>query len=64
LASVGFSILQLIDPEISKVPWATVKPDDLNGYLREKCRFLKMEGGEDHFVLRGMNTNACPSDHE
>ena len=54
----------MINPEISKVPWATIKPDDLNGYLREKCRFLKIDGGDDHFKPRGMNTNALPNDHE
>jgi len=54
----------MINPEISKVPWATLKPDDLHGYLREKCRFLKIDGGDDHFKKSGMNTNALPNDHE
>jgi len=64
LSSIGFTILQMINPEISKVPWATLSPEDLNGYLREKCRFLKMEGGDDHFVSRGININALPNHHE
>jgi hypothetical protein len=61
---LGFSILQLINPEISKVPWATLNPDDLHGYLREKCRFLKIDGEDDHFKKSGMNTNALPKEHE
>jgi hypothetical protein len=50
LSSVGFTILYMINPEISKVPWATVIPTDLNGYQREKCRFLKIDGGDDIHV--------------
>jgi hypothetical protein len=48
LSSLGFTILYLINPEISKIPWATIKSDDLRGYLREKCHFLKIEGDEDY----------------
>jgi hypothetical protein len=54
----------MINPEISMVPWATIKPDDLNGYLREKCRFLKIDGGDDHFKKNGTNTNPLPIEHE
>jgi len=64
LSSLGFTILQMINPENSKVPWATVEPNDLKGFLREKCRFLKMEGGDDYYVTEGMNTNALPKEHE
>jgi hypothetical protein len=54
----------MINPEISKIPWATLDPNDLKGYLREKCLFLKMEGGDDYYVSRGMNTNPLPKEHE
>ena len=64
LSSVGFSILQLINPEISKLPWTKLEPHDLKGFLREKCLFLKMEGGDDYYVTRSMNTNALPKEHE
>jgi len=37
-----------MSPEISRIPWAKVESDDLREYLREKCRFLKIEGGEDY----------------
>jgi len=39
-----------MDPEIFRIPWAAVKSDDFRGYLREKCRFLKIDGGEDFYV--------------
>jgi serine/threonine protein kinase len=50
LSSIGFSILQIINPEISMVPWATLKSDNLRGFLREKCIFLKIDGGDDYFM--------------
>jgi len=64
MSSVGFSILQLINPEISKVPWATVEAFDLRGFLREKCTFLKTEGGDDYYVSRGKIINALPLENE
>ena len=64
MSSLGFTILYLINPEISRVPWATLQSDDLRGFLREKCRFLKIEGGEDFNVSSGMQTKPCPNDHE
>jgi hypothetical protein len=64
LSSVGFSILQLINPEISKLPWATVEPNDLKGCLKEKCHFLKLEGGDDYYVARGMTSKALPEEDE
>jgi hypothetical protein len=54
----------LINPEISKLPWTKLEPHDLKGFLREKCLFLKMEGGDDYYVTRSMNTNALPKEHE
>jgi hypothetical protein len=50
MSSVGFSILQLINPEASKVPWAQLKQDaHLREFLKAKCEFLKLEGGDDYF---------------
>jgi hypothetical protein len=54
----------LINPEISKVPWATVEAFDLRGFLREKCTFLKTEGGDDYYVSRGKIINALPLENE
>ena len=64
MSSLGFTILQMINPEVSKVPWAKIELNDLKGFLREKCNFLKMEGGDDFYVSRSMNNNALPKEHE
>ena len=64
MSSLGFTIIQLINPEVSKVPWAIVEANDLKGFLREKCYFLKMEGGDDYYVPRVMKNNALPKEHE
>jgi serine/threonine protein kinase len=50
ISSVGFSILKLINPDIYKIPWACLKLDaHLKDFLKFKCEFLKLDGGDDYF---------------
>jgi serine/threonine protein kinase len=50
ISSIGFSILKLMNPEISKIPWASLKKDaHLKEFLKLKCEFLKLDGGDDYF---------------
>jgi hypothetical protein len=50
ISSVGFSILKLINPDISKIPWACLEFDaHLKDLLKYKCEFLKLDGGDDYF---------------
>jgi hypothetical protein len=44
LTNVGLYILQLIDPEVSKVTEA-----NFGAFLKEKFKFLKLDGPDDPF---------------
>ena len=67
ISSLGFAIIQLINPEQSKVPWANLKQDaHLGEFLKRKCEFLKLEGGDEYFEFSMDPTaarNPCDSNH-
>jgi hypothetical protein len=58
ISSVGFSILKLINPDISKIPWAKLKYDSHpKEFLNLKCNFLRLDGCDDYYDTKNDPTD-------